>query len=165
MSSVDKLMADVRALLESTEEHERRFLLGRIEIAANALKGQEREADLGPWSMSPDGRLISSDKFEHDVQLKVTGDFYGDADRAAYSRRLIEQLNQAKTLRMGLPIEPPTHLLYSMAMRYRHDFGLARKEEDGPLACGVTEAEREAILRTMRQLYEEVAGHGFFTYT
>ena len=165
MSSVDHLMADVQLLMNSQQEHEKRFLLTRIEMAAQALKGQEREADKGPWCMSPDGLLISSDNFDHDVQLKVSGDFYGAEDRAAYSRRLVSQLNGAQPLRQGLPEEPPAGLLYSMALRYRHDFGLNRSGEDGPLVCGVSEDERRAILTTMRQLYEEVAGHGFFTYT
>ena len=64
----------------------------------------------------------------------------------------------------NLPKEPPAGLLISMALRYRHDFGLDRYPEDSPIVAGCTPAEREAILRTMRQLYEEVSGHGFFKY-
>ncbi len=153
---IDDILKDVVAYanhMAAFEDAEARQYLTRIRIACEALLGQERNPDLGPWSMSPDGRLISSDTFDHDVQLKVSGDFYGDGDRAAYSKRLIEQLNQAKPLPSGLPVEPPTSLLYSMAMRYRHDFGL------------LDDATKMSVLTTMRQLYEEVSGHGFHSWS
>lgn len=47
-------------------------------------------------------------------------------------------------------MEPDPRLIDSMAMRYRHDFGL------------LDEAEKDSTRRTMRQLWEEVAGHGFY---
>lgn len=65
----------------------------------------------------------------------------------------------------NLPKEPPRELLYSMAFRYRHDFGLDKDPEAGPLQCGTTPEERESILRTMRELYEEVSGHGFYQWS
>lgn len=46
--------------------------------------------------------------------------------------------------------EPDPALLESMAMRYRHDFGLLDSKHQA------------AILVTMRQLWEEVAGLGFY---
>jgi hypothetical protein len=50
-----------------------------------------------------------------------------------------------------------------MAMRYRHDFGLLKDEDDtSPMSCGMTPHEREHVLSLMAQLYEEVAGHGYF---
>ncbi len=52
----------------------------------------------------------------------------------------------------SLPKEPPIGLLNSMAMRYRHDFGL------------LSVSEQAAVLGTMRQLYEEVSGYGFFNW-
>lgn len=61
-----------------------------------------------------------------------------------------------------VPKEPPAGLLYSMALRYRHDFGIDKDPEGGPLQCGVTPAERESLLRTMQQLYEEATGQGFY---
>jgi hypothetical protein len=67
-------------------------------------------------------------------------------------------------MKPNLPKEPPRGLLNSMALRYRHDFGIDRDPEGGPLQCGTTPEERDAILRTMRQLYEEVAGNGFYQY-
>lgn len=57
--------------------------------------------------------------------------------------------------------EPDPALLESMALRYRHDFGLVRNT-DSPIGGGVTPEEREAILRQMRQLWEEVVGLGFY---
>lgn len=62
-----------------------------------------------------------------------------------------------------LPKEPPPGLLWSMAMRLRHDFGL---DADGsnPMTSGCTEREREVILSDMRKLYDEVAGNGFFDW-
>ena len=47
-------------------------------------------------------------------------------------------------------LEPDQALLQSMAMRYRHDFGLLDSKHQA------------AILVTMRQLWEEVAGLGFY---
>jgi hypothetical protein len=58
---------------------------------------------------------------------------------------------------MPLPIQPidkeeipDTNLIDSMAMRYRHDFGLLNKDE------------QNAIRTTMKQLWEEVVGLGFY---
>jgi hypothetical protein len=48
------------------------------------------------------------------------------------------------------PVEPDPALIYSMAMRYRHDFGL------------LDDRERDSICTTMRQLWEEVVGLGFY---
>jgi hypothetical protein len=45
---------------------------------------------------------------------------------------------------------PDTKLIDSMAMRYRHDFGL------------LDESQKEAIRTTMKQLWEEVVGLGFY---
>ena len=162
-AQVEDLMRDVEALVAAQDEHTKRFLRTRIEIAAAALLGQERPVDSGPWSVSSDGKIIESDCFDHDVMLRVNGDFYGDEDRVAYSRRLAEVLNGAKELRQGLPKEPPAGLLWSMAMRLRHDFGLDA-DDNSPMACGFTPAEREVMLADMRKLYEEVSGHGFFRW-
>jgi hypothetical protein len=51
---------------------------------------------------------------------------------------------------INFPIHPDPALLESMAMRYRHDFGLLDSKHQA------------AILVTMRQLWEEVAGVGFY---
>lgn len=48
--------------------------------------------------------------------------------------------------------KPAPGLLESMALRYRHDFGLLTAEEQRP------------ILRSMEQLWEEVAGKGYYSY-
>lgn len=50
--------------------------------------------DVGPWTVSDDGRNIYSDDFHFDVHLSVHGDFATDADRVAYSKRLVERLNR-----------------------------------------------------------------------
>ena len=46
--------------------------------------------------------------------------------------------------------KPDPKLIDSMAMRYRHDFGL------------LEEPHKEAIRTTMKQLWEEVVGLGFY---
>ena len=132
----------------------RQNLLMRIECAANALVGIAKEVDTGPWEVSSDGRHLSSDDFEHDVVLEIKGDFYSDEQRKAYADQLAVRLN-------GLPKDPPEQLLRSMAMRFRHDFGIDA-DDNSPMSCGFTEREREALLRTMAQLYEEVSGQGFY---
>ncbi len=62
-----------------------------------------------------------------------------------------------------LPKEPPPGLINSMCMRYAHDFGIDA-DDSSPMSCGWTEQEREALRQVMRQLYEEVSGHGFFKW-
>jgi hypothetical protein len=163
MKEIDDIIGDVEAM-EWAEPHVRQQLMGRIRLACEALTGITVQPDKGPWVSSPDGRLISSDNFDHDAQMKVTGDFYDDKARRAYSNAICNQLNNVKQLPNGLPEAPPASLLYSMAMRYRHDFGLDKAEDAGPLTAGCTEAERQAIITLMRQLYEEVAGHGFYQW-
>lgn len=64
-----------------------------------------------------------------------------------------------------LPEEPLPGLLMSMAIRYDHGLG-CRGYYDHPMFTtnGITHQQRlESALRTMRQLYEEVAGFGFYT--
>lgn len=73
--------------------------------------------------------------------------------------RLIDELppEAAQGLRHALsglallPKEPPAGLLVSMALRLNHGFGL----------CG--EDSRNAQLTSMRQVYEEVTGQGFWS--
>ena len=48
------------------------------------------------------------------------------------------------------PIKPDPKLIDSMAMRYRHDFVF------------LTDDEKNAIRTTMKQLWEEVVGLGFY---
>lgn len=158
MKQIDDILADIETLLDVYRNPGmKQALLTRIRCACEALVGVSVKPDTGPWEVSEDGHIIASDDFDHDVHLKVSGDFYGDEARAAYSRALAARLN-------GLPKEPPLELLNSMALRYRHDFGLRAEDNDGPISAGVTDAERAAILRVMRQLYEEVAGHGFYRW-
>lgn len=151
-AEIEALLADVRAYGDSTQRWERQLLLGRIEIAAKALIGQERVPDLGPWHANSNGTVISSDSFDHDVQLRVSGDFYSDSDRVAYTTALVNHLNGNQPLTGGLPKEPPASLIHSMCMRYRHDYGLIAPEH------------QEATRSIMRQLYKEAAGHGFFKW-
>lgn len=49
--------------------------------------------DAGPWTVSETGCSIQSDDFTHDVILRVTGDFYDDVQRKAYSDNLAAKLN------------------------------------------------------------------------
>jgi hypothetical protein len=67
-----------------------------------------------------------------------------------------------------LPQEPPPGLLMSMAIRYDHGLGMPGYYDSlnaaGLTAHGLTHKQRlESALRTMRQLYEEVSGHGFYS--
>lgn len=159
-AQIKAIIEDVFRALHAEEACERRSYIQRIEIACAALVGQEKVPDQGPWEVSADGRYISSDDFTHDVLLEVKGDFYSDEARRAYSTALAGKLNSAS----GLPKEPPPGLLVSMAMRYRHDFGLNAEDDDGPIAVGVTPKQREAILSMMRKYYDEVAGNGFYRW-
>lgn len=64
--------------------------------------------------------------------------------------------------RRVIPATPPPALIDSMCMRWRHDFGL--DVQGGVLGSGMTENEREHLRARMRQLYEEVAGNGFYRW-
>ena len=65
-----------------------------------------------------------------------------------------------------MPQEPPPGLLMSMAIRFDHGLGVPGYY-DQLLAAGAAvdrHATRlESTLRTMRQLYEEVSGYGFYS--
>lgn len=69
----------------------------------------------------------------------------------------------------ALPKDPPPGLLMSMAMRYDHALGMPGYYDELNLMMNAptgtpTHAERlDATLRTMRQLYEEVSGNGFYS--
>jgi len=61
---------------------------------------------------------------------------------------------------MNLPKEPPPGLLMSMALRYDHGLGC-----DGyydMFGAGEHEKRLRGTLATMRQIYEEVSGNGFY---
>jgi hypothetical protein len=98
METVDEqiagIIADVHHAFQAEAGYERRFLIERIEIACRALVGQERVPDLGPWVVEDAGRTLQSDNFEHDVALRVTGDFYSDENRIAYAKELASRLNR-----------------------------------------------------------------------
>ena len=83
------------------------------------------------------------------------------AEYSAERRGYLQCIEEECIALTKLPKEPPPALLYSMAMRYRHDFGLDHND-NSPMSAGCTPAEREAIILLMRQLYEEVAGYGFY---
>ncbi len=71
-------------------------------------------------------------------------------------------------VRMGthalIPTTPPRALLVSMAIRLHHDFNMPPQEVWVGLRQGFTPEEREAVLTSMAQLYEEVAGKGFYQW-
>jgi hypothetical protein len=57
-------------------------------------------------------------------------------------------------------LKPTDALINSMCLRYDHSFGLP----DGD-PYGLTKEQKESIRRTMYQLWEEVAGVGFYRGT
>lgn len=66
---------------------------------------------------------------------------------------------------VAVPKEPPPGLLMSMAIRFDHGLGMPGYYDAAPFRRPgqPSHTQRlEATLRTMRQLYEEVSGHGFY---
>lgn len=61
-----------------------------------------------------------------------------------------------------LPKEPPEGLIWSMALRYDHALGCDGYYDQW--GEGQHEARKRGTMATMRQLYEEVSGHGFFNW-
>lgn len=45
-------------------------------------------------------------------------------------------------------------LIYDMCMTYRHDFGLNKEPDDPPWVAGMTDIERQGLIKTMRQIFE-----------
>jgi hypothetical protein len=45
-------------------------------------------------------------------------------------------------------------LIYDMCMTYRHDFGLNKEPDDPPWVAGMTHIERQGLIKTMRQIFE-----------
>lgn len=45
-------------------------------------------------------------------------------------------------------------IIHDMCVTWRHDYGIIRDEQDGQLAAGVTNAERESLWRQMSQIYD-----------
>jgi hypothetical protein len=68
--------------------------------------------------------------------------------------------------RPPLPAEPPPGLIESMALRYDHALGCDGYYDQPIFATsGLTHQQmRDAAMSSMRQLYEEVSGHGFFDW-
>jgi len=68
----------------------------------------------------------------------------------------------AATPVVSLPQEPPAGLLMSMALRFDHGLGCGGYYD---AICGDGEHQKrlESTLTVMRQLYEEVSGHGFYS--
>ena len=63
---------------------------------------------------------------------------------------------------LGMPKEPTMGLLISMAIRYDH--GLAIPSYYDNLPIGQTHKQRfDSTISMMRQIYEEVSGHGFYS--
>lgn len=58
----------------------------------------------------------------------------------------------SKQVTVEVPVCPSLGLLHSMAMRYRHDFGL------------LSDKQKDIIIVMMRQIHEEVVGKGFYKY-
>jgi hypothetical protein len=91
--AIEDILNDVKTYA-TCEDWQKRPVLMRIEIACEALMGQVVPPDIGPWTVSPDGSTIDSDNFDHDVLLRVSGDFYGDEARVAYANDIARRLNQ-----------------------------------------------------------------------
>ena len=51
-------------------------------------------------------------------------------------------------------METREQIIKNMCMTYRHDFGLERLPTDPPWQCGLTKQEREGLIRTMSQIYD-----------
>jgi hypothetical protein len=109
----------------------------------------------------PDATLIQRLNDEADLCRNE-----GAADIAS----LLDEARAAIEEAVKLPKDPPPGLLMSMALRYDHALGCPGYYDEvnrlgGSLgfSTGASHSQRlESTLRQMRQLYEEVSGHGFY---
>ncbi len=92
------------------------------------------------------------------AEAMALNDFLSSCSRAGLSEVAIREAMMA----MLLPKEPSAGLLMSMAIRFDHSLGMGLANpgfEKDEAFC----ARRDALLVRMRQLYEEVSGHGFYS--
>jgi len=125
----------------------------------------------GEWNV----RLgISPSDYGREIDFGIAADFEAaliEAKAAAkidYEARILSALTLKDDPGNGeavlVPVEPPEALLRSMAIRYDHGLAVPGYY-DQPIfgAENVGHARRmESTLTTMRQLYEEVVGKGFY---
>lgn len=105
--------------------------------------------------------LVSSIQADVEALIAARG---SDPEREAlYLARVRDGLALLSSQPPTLPAEPPPGLLFSMASRLYHDFGLD-ENEDSPIPSGFSPQRRERVLTDMRRLYDEVAGQGFFKW-
>jgi|GEM_PF-4087016 len=84
------------------------------------------------------------------ISARITKDeYYTFLEKASASKQSLGSWF-VEQLRHKLNPEPDPNLIDSMAMRYRHDFGLLSKEQ------------QDTIRTTMKQIWEEVVGLGFY---
>lgn len=115
----DKLLTNLADIIAALKEAIKQ---AELETDFNPMALKELH-DAGPWMVSPDGGGIQSDDFTHDVILRVTGDFYNDAQRKAYSDNLAAKLNATPSMQSELapssipagwqlvPIEPTDEMV------------------------------------------------------
>jgi hypothetical protein len=100
---------------------------------------------------------------ETDADMCAAGEYCGDTPvcSVALCRKLERERDGA--VERILPKEPPPGLLMSMAIRFDHALGIPGYY-DQPLYAAVTSHDQRlrATIGQMRQLYEEVSGHGFY---
>lgn len=113
--------------------------------------------------------MTDADIIEIRKKSRATDPVMPWGDTLAFARALMDhvsKIEQPAPATAALPKQPPPGLLMSMAMRYDHGLGCKAYYDEialGPPAGGQTHAQRlESTLVTMRQLYEEVSGHGFY---
>lgn len=115
---IENILKDVDAIKESNDKYEIDFLKYRIKIACQALKGMDVEYDQGPWTVWQDKDAVGlgSNEFNHDVSLRISGDFYNTDSKLTYARKLADQLNQTigKIDEVKLPagLSPIPYLAY-----------------------------------------------------
>lgn len=96
---------------------------------------------------------------EHNTRVSVNWDFYLEMEKQDHHKTWKQcymsnyqtfEHYYTETFGSNQTPTPDPKLIDSMAMRYRHDFGL------------LTESEKESIRITMKQIWEETAGLGFY---
>ncbi len=75
-------------------------LTTRVKMLEEQL-GRPLVIERGPWSASPDGAVLYSDDFTHDVMLTVNGDFGSYEDRKAYADEIARRLNNFQAQQQG----------------------------------------------------------------
>lgn len=124
-----------------------------------------RVPDRGPWKLAENGEFLYSDDFEHDVHLRINGDFGGPERQLKYAAYLARILDRGCALEFALAELPDdTELLKEMLGEEMSPQGAMLRraaEEIAMLRGALAEADKALeVLNASKYLRKRLASVG-----